>query len=516
MSYIGNPVTTAAFLTDTFSGDGSTTSFTMQVAPATTASMLVSISGVLQDPASYNISGTTLTFTGAPPSGSSNISVRYLGVPASVVAGVAGGSSTQVQYNSSGVLAGSANLTFDGTTLTANALKSATLGSPAATALTLQSAGTTAVTIDTAQTVSTAGKMLVGSSSNPFSSLLYVTGTPTSNQPIFSAYSQGSANVSGIGLYNDAASVGIWAQSGNLTFRTNGSLASGSETMRIDSSGNVGIGTSSPNKKLEVLSAGEIIRATSSTGGNDQLISVKNNSGTADCSTNIFFADRYATSSYVSSYIRGTASGTSALIFATGGTNFTNIYDAGAPTERMRIDSSGNVLVGTTAASFTGGAGVKMIPDANGPAVVCVGAATSASYNTYFVYSTGASANRFYVSYAGQIYATSTSISGISDISLKENIKDLETGLNEVMALKPRRFDWKNGDATNVAGFVAQEVEEVLPELVTEYQYNETETKKALKMGDILPTLVKAIQEQQALITTLQTQVAALTAKVGN
>ena len=118
MSYIGNPVTTAAFLTDTFSGDGSTTSFTMQVAPATTASMLVSISGVLQAPASYNISGTTLTFTGAPPSGSSNISVRYLGVPASVVAGVAGGSSTQVQYNSSGSLAGSANMTFSGTALT--------------------------------------------------------------------------------------------------------------------------------------------------------------------------------------------------------------------------------------------------------------------------------------------------------------------------------------------------------------------------------------------------------------
>jgi hypothetical protein len=117
--------------------------------------------------------------------------------------------------------------------------------------------------------------------------------------------------------------------------------------MRIDSSGNVGIGTSSPNKKLEVVSAGEIIRATSSTGANDQVISIKSNSGTADCSTNIFFADRYAATSYASSYIRGTTSGTSALIFATGGTNFTNIYDAGAPTERMRIDSSGNVGIGT-------------------------------------------------------------------------------------------------------------------------------------------------------------------------
>ena len=116
-----------------------------------------------------------------------------------------------------------------------------------------------------------------------------------------------------------------------------------------DSSGNVGIGTSSPNKKLEVVSAGEIIRATSTTASNDQIISIKNNSGTADTSTNIFFADRYAATSYASSYIRGTFSGTSALIFATGGTNFTNIYDAGTPTERMRIDSSGSVGIGVTA-----------------------------------------------------------------------------------------------------------------------------------------------------------------------
>ena len=90
------------------------------------------------------------------------------------------------------------------------------------------------------------------------------------------------------------------------------------------------------------------------------------------------------------------------------------------------------------------------------------------------------------------------------DETLKTNIRDLETGLTEVMALKPRRFDWKNGDAENVAGFVAQEVEQVLPELVSDYKYSDTETKKSLKMGDILPTLVKAIQEQQAIIESLK------------
>lgn len=85
MSYIGNQPISAAFLTDTFSGNGTTTAFTMTVAPANTSSIIVSITGVLQDPSTYSVSGTTLTFSAAPPSGTSNISVRYLGIPASGV-----------------------------------------------------------------------------------------------------------------------------------------------------------------------------------------------------------------------------------------------------------------------------------------------------------------------------------------------------------------------------------------------------------------------------------------------
>ena len=85
MSYIGNTPSQVAFVTDSFSGNGSTTAFTMSVAPANTASVLVAVSGVLQDPSTYSVSGTTLTFTGAPPTGTGNISVRYLGIPASGV-----------------------------------------------------------------------------------------------------------------------------------------------------------------------------------------------------------------------------------------------------------------------------------------------------------------------------------------------------------------------------------------------------------------------------------------------
>ena len=85
MAFIGNTPISVAFLTDTFSGNGSTTAFTMTVAPANTSSIIVAITGVLQDPSTYSVSGTTLTFSAAPPTGTSNISVRYLGIPASGV-----------------------------------------------------------------------------------------------------------------------------------------------------------------------------------------------------------------------------------------------------------------------------------------------------------------------------------------------------------------------------------------------------------------------------------------------
>jgi hypothetical protein len=85
MPYIGQSPTQTAFVTDQFSGNGSTTAFTMSIAPANTASALVAISGVLQDPSTYSVSGLTLTFSAAPPTGTGNISVRYLGIPASGV-----------------------------------------------------------------------------------------------------------------------------------------------------------------------------------------------------------------------------------------------------------------------------------------------------------------------------------------------------------------------------------------------------------------------------------------------
>ena len=179
-------------------------------------------------------------------------------------------------------------------------------------------------------------------------------------------------------------------------------------------------------------------------------------------------------------------------------------------TEAMRISADGNVLVGKTDAALSN-SGLTIRP--TGFVAATLAGSTSGT-DTLNVFSGGASAYRFYVDMAGTVHATNTSITAISDVSLKENIRDLETGITEVMALQPRRFDWKNGDGTDVAGFIAQELELVLPELVMESKYSVTETKKSIKMGDILPTVVKAMQEQQAIIEALTARVETLEAGV--
>jgi hypothetical protein len=75
-------VNTAAVISyQDFSGTGSQTAFTMSVTPANPESVIIAISGVVQDPSTYTVSGTTLTFSTAPPSGTNNISCRYLGLP---------------------------------------------------------------------------------------------------------------------------------------------------------------------------------------------------------------------------------------------------------------------------------------------------------------------------------------------------------------------------------------------------------------------------------------------------
>jgi hypothetical protein len=231
--------------------------------------------------------------------------------------------------------------------------------------------------------ITSAGDVLVGSASNPFNSKLYVNGTPTANAPIASFYSQGNSNTSGIGLYNDAASVGIWTSSGNLIFRTNGNLASGSETMRIDSSGNVGIGTGTIRAHLDVNDGttntngdglkqvgitGVHVASTTSTG----LLTIQsNNALAADVGGSIAFGGRYSTGDTAGAnwaFIAGlkSVSGSGDL---GGYLQFsTRASSGGISAERMRIDESGRIFAATTSTNLCAGdiAGIGLNTTING------------------------------------------------------------------------------------------------------------------------------------------------------
>ena len=179
--------------------------------------------------------------------------------------------------------------------------------------------------------------------------------------------------------------------------------------------------------------------------------------------------------------------------------------------ERARIDSSGRLLVGKTSAGDT-----VLGTQIGGDGYITATRSDSTNANTtYHVYSTAAGAYRFYVGMAGTVFATSTTISAISDIRFKENVRDLNVGLAEVMALKPRLYDWKEGkgaDIKNARGFIAQEFEEVFPDLIDEWKEAPPEGEEPYKSvrADLIPVLVKAIQELKAIVDAQAVEIAAL------
>ena len=80
MAYFGLEPLSASYLTDYFSGNNTTVAFTLSRAPVSASSVIITISGVKQAASTYGVSGTTLTFSGAPPTGTNTIEVLHLGV----------------------------------------------------------------------------------------------------------------------------------------------------------------------------------------------------------------------------------------------------------------------------------------------------------------------------------------------------------------------------------------------------------------------------------------------------
>ena len=102
MSFIGNVVQSIPFITDTFSGTGSQTAFTLTRAPAGTASIAVFVAGVYQAPTLYTLNGTVITFTAAPAVGTNNLVVLHMG-NGSTTQVPSDGSVTNVKMDTTGV-----------------------------------------------------------------------------------------------------------------------------------------------------------------------------------------------------------------------------------------------------------------------------------------------------------------------------------------------------------------------------------------------------------------------------
>lgn len=314
-----------------------------------------------------------------------------------------------------------------------------------------------------------------------------------------------------------AGDFAITSRSGNLVFGTGTD-----ERMRLDSSGNLGIGTSSPSTKLHVNTGaagyGITVAASTQTSRTYQF-GVDSNSSLAiydstaaaqrlilDQSGNVGIG----TSSPAAKLdVNGPASvtsftGSTRLGFtvkgSTAATDYSGIDFSGnsqtVPTARIGVlsDAGGSKLVfGTSNNYSTGITNTAVAIDASGN-LYCQGV---------YANTTGSAANVFVAS--NGLLQRST-----SSLKYKTDVQNALHGLAEVMQLRPVTYKGKTDGDKIFGGLIAEEVDAVgLTEFV---QYAEDGSPDALAYGNMVSLLVKAIQEQQALITALTARVAALEA----
>jgi hypothetical protein len=279
---------------------------------------------------------------------------------------------------------------------------------------------------------------------------------------------------------------------------TAGNTITFTQAMTLDASGNLGIGTSSPTRKLDVSSStqrGQIAMSGSN------VISIR------WASTDPSPGDR-------NWEIVNNIDTQGGLSFRTGATQ-----TADPTTTRMLIDENGNLLLGDTTTIGTGGKfQVKSSTDT--ALFKCTSATTFAAIvsnveNTAarlmaFQYGSGGSPTNvgtITTNGTGVTYGTS------SDYRLKENIAPMIGALDKVAQLKPVTYKWK-ANGSDGQGFIAHELKEVVPDAVQGEKDAVDEDGNPVYQGIdtsyLVATLTAAIQEQQALITTLTARITAL------
>jgi len=329
--------------------------------------------------------------------------------------------------------------------VTINASTSAGLVQTADTTgeLQLQTAGTTAVTINTSQRAA------------------FVAGTAAA--PAIT-----TAGDTNTGIFFPAADTTAFAEGGV-------------EAMRIDSNGNVGIGTTSPNNKLIVNGAVGVAGEAAAAISNGCLID--------------------QTAGFLTRILNYSSTTGSAIALYTG--------SVGTSSERMRIDSSGNVLVGTT----TSGNGKFVVVQTSGSRISRLESVDAGTVEAVqFVKNSGG---------LGQIGSittttTATAYNTSSDYRLKENILPMIGALDKVLQLKPCTYTWKS-DSSNGQGFIAHELQAIIPDAVTGEKDAVDEEGNIKPQGVdtsfLVATLTAAIQEQQTIINDLKVRIETLEAK---
>jgi len=301
--------------------------------------------------------------------------------------------------------------------------------------------------------------------------ILFIQGADTTTENIFFGVETGKSTIT---------AGGSSSTNNSLVFRASNAGAE-TEYMRITNTGNVGIGTSSPKTFLHLLGDAPTYNFSAGTDPTASLALINDN-GNAGTGASIVFGSIYA----------GTSDVANARIFAerenTGSTNAGAadlIFEVGNDTgssliERMRIDSSGNVLVGAT---ITTG-----IPTGNstnqGTYISPTGIHANQINNESNIYLSKASGYtyggfvRFFVTglERGSITTNGSSVSynTSSDYRLKENVIDLTSATDRLKQLQPKRFNFIADSDTTVDGFLAHEVSSVVPEAING-TYNEVE-----------------------------------------